>query len=349
MEFERNHMKYEDYKLEHFLCDEFFVQWVKNPDENTKHFWEKWLVANPHKREIVIEAAQFIKSITYQERPELSNEAYLELFENIIRFEESEVSTNKKATREGRWFSFFSLRKVAAVLLCCFCTWVIWDIFNSSGDEAKTEIQWITKSIPKGTKSSIGLSDGTIIHLNSGSELIYPNEFSDSLRVVTLKGEAFFEVNKESRPFKVQMDQAVIEVLGTEFNVNQSSNNQFAVALVSGKVKVNDNLGNQVVLDPSEMLVMEKDGNFYKSTFDSLEIVGWKDKNLIFNEDDFSEVKSKLENWYGIEISVRGKVSKKWAYTGQYHDEILKNVLEGIKQTSRIQYHIDGKKVEITL
>ena len=36
-------MRYKDYKLEDFLMDEFFIQWVKFPDRNNCHFWEKWL------------------------------------------------------------------------------------------------------------------------------------------------------------------------------------------------------------------------------------------------------------------------------------------------------------------
>ncbi|WP_373399270.1 FecR family protein [Algoriphagus halophilus] len=211
------------------------------------------------------------------------------------------------------------------------------------------EVTFITKKNPKGVKSSIKLSDGSVIHLNSNSEIIYPNEFSDSLRTISLKGEAFFDVSKESRPFKVNVDNTIVEVLGTEFNINQSKGEELAVALVSGKVKVNDTHGNQVILDPSEMLVIKNDGNFYKSTFDSLQVVGWKDKNLIFKRDDFYTVKEKLENWYGIEITVKGKIGSKWAYTGEYHDETLKNVLEGIRQTSNIHYKLKGKKVEITL
>lgn len=349
MDFERNDMKYEDYELEHFLVDEFFIQWVKNPNENTTHFWEKWLVANPKKRGIVLEAAQLIKSIGYKEKPEFSNEVYIKLFENIIRFEDLTVDQDTGIPKLANWYSFFSFRKIAAIFICAFCIWGAWDILSFQDEVEVKEVTFITKKNPKGVKSSIKLSDGSVIHLNSNSEIIYPNEFSDSLRTISLKGEAFFDVSKESRPFKVNVDNTIVEVLGTEFNINQSKGEELAVALVSGKVKVNDTHGNQVILDPSEMLVIKNDGNFYKSTFDSLQVVGWKDKNLIFKRDDFYTVKEKLENWYGIEITVKGKIGSKWAYTGEYHDETLKNVLEGIRQTSNIHYKLKGKKVEITL
>ncbi|WP_373399271.1 hypothetical protein V8V91_05930 [Algoriphagus halophilus] len=104
-------MKYEDYELEHFLVDEFFIQWVKNPNENTTHFWEKWLVANPKKRGIVLEAAQLIKSIGYKEKPEFSNEVYIKLFENIIRFEDLTVDQDTGIPKLANWYSFFHFGK----------------------------------------------------------------------------------------------------------------------------------------------------------------------------------------------------------------------------------------------
>ena len=44
-------MKYTEYDIDDFLLDEFFIQWVKQPNENNRHFWEKWLEQHPHKSE----------------------------------------------------------------------------------------------------------------------------------------------------------------------------------------------------------------------------------------------------------------------------------------------------------
>lgn len=46
-------------------------------------------------------------------------------------------------------------------------------------------------------------------------------EFSEQVRQVEIKGEAFFEVRKdEKKPFIVQTDGIGIRVLGTTFNVD---------------------------------------------------------------------------------------------------------------------------------
>ena len=56
-------MRYKDYELVDFLVDEFFILWVKNPDKNTQHFWEKWLIEHPEKRDTVFKAISIIRSV----------------------------------------------------------------------------------------------------------------------------------------------------------------------------------------------------------------------------------------------------------------------------------------------
>lgn len=343
----KRHKKYEDYEFEDFLVDEFFVQWVKSPNENNQHFWEKWLSANPQKKAMVSEAAGFVRSMHYKEDFGFSDDDYIEIFENILKadVDASLLKTTKPKT--GKWHSFFLVRRVAAILLIVFLCWALYETQNYSSS-ADAEIEWVTKVNEGGKKTVIRLHDGTVVHLNSNSRISYPESFRDSLRMISMEGEAYFDVKKENRPFIVQVNNAKVEVLGTSFNVNNSAKNKLEVALVSGKVKVNDNLGNQVMLAPSEMLVLEDNGKIYKQTFDTRSIIGWKDKYLVFTEDNFDTVIRKIESWFGVKINTTGQPNASWAYTGQYHDESLENVLEGIAQTSKIRYKIKGKKVEIT-
>lgn len=340
-------VKFKDYQLEDFLTDEFFIQWVKNPNENTTHFWEKWIEANAHKKEVVMQAATFIRSIDYQEKHLMKNEIYLEVFEKIIRGELKEVSQKKNTLISFDWNAFFSFRNIAAIFILSFCSWIFYSVALKKSIVKEEPIEWITKTNNAGIKTLLTLEDGSKIHLNSSSKITYPNRFSDSIRSVSLEGEAFFDVAEELRPFVVDLGNAQIEVLGTTFNASKSSKDKLEVALVSGKVKVNDRKGNQVILLPSEMLTIGEGGEFHKSKFDSLEITGWKDKNLVFRNDNFLSVKSKIEKWFDVEVKLSGRLRKNWAYTGNFHDETLINVLEGIKHTSEIKYRINGKKIEL--
>lgn len=343
-------MKFKDYDIEHFLTDEFFIQWVKNPDENNQHFWEKWIAEYPDKRKVVQQAASVVRSIYTDQNMDISDTLYVEMFENIIKADEKPTPTYHNNIEPDPWYSFFSRRKIAASMVIGFCVWICYEgmIKGVATQKPNQEILMVSNSTPAGKKSIITLAEGTKIHLNSASKISYPKVFDENQRMVSLEGEAFFEVEKDGRPFIVSVGNNTIDVLGTSFNVKQKEGDGFSVALVEGKVKVKDSQGNQVFLDPNEMLVVQENGKFSKSGFDHLEVVGWKEMYLIFNRDNFKEAKAKIENWYGVEIEVRSKIGKNWVYSGKYKEESLENVLRGISLTSGLQYKIEGKKVIIS-
>jgi transmembrane sensor len=345
-----NYIRYKDYDLEHFLMDEFFIQWVKYPDENNSHFWEKWLREFPEKREMVMQAAQFIRVIHYRPSLPVSDTLYVETFENIIRASLPKEPKNTIEKGGTFFFNFFTLRKLVAVLIVGFCCWMSYSLMFQQEEVKETvvEIPLVTKQNPPGVKSLITLEDGSKVYLNAGSSLQYPKQFGLESREIQLIGEAFFDIQPEKdRPFVVHSGTTKINVLGTTFNVNQEGSGKISVALVTGKVRVQDDSGNQVNLDPSEMLVMEKGGEFYKTNFDPIEILGWKDKQLVFKKDSFKSAKRKIENWFGVEVIVKGRMPNGLVYTGVYEDELLENVLKGIFYTSGISYKIEGKKVTI--
>ncbi|WP_373520445.1 FecR family protein [Aquiflexum sp.] len=347
-------MKYRDYDIANFITDEFFIQWVKNPDENNQHFWEKWISEHPEKRTLVSEAANLIRSVKYANSPEFTDKMYIETFEQILRADHSRQvrQTNAQimtSAKKKDFYSVFPIRGIAASLLVLFCIWGQHEAVKFSPEPVEIpEIPMVTRSNPAGQKSIIDLPDGTKIHLNSESEIKFPKDFSDDIRMVSLKGEAFFEVEKEHRPFLVQSGNTKIYVLGTSFNVNQRGNGSLYVALMTGKVSVNTENGNQMTLDPNEMLEMKKGGVFRKTGFDPMGITGWKDNYLVFKSAKLPYVKKKLETWYGVKIIFEGDFDDNWTYSGIYKDEMLENVLRGICMTSGMIYKIKNKQITIT-
>ena len=99
--------------------------------------------------------------------------------------------------------------------------------------------------VPYGKRSKITLADGTIVHLNSGTRLIFPEKFIGKQRTVLLVGEAFFEVSSnKKRPFIVKTidNDFSIEVVGTKFNVSAyPSDQEILTVLTEGEVHLNEN------------------------------------------------------------------------------------------------------------
>lgn len=107
------------------------------------------------------------------------------------------------------------------------------------------------------------LSDSTRIYLNKNSRLTYPETFTDTLRIVSLTGEAFFEVTSNSqKPFIINAGKTETRVLGTSFNVRAYEEEEDTkVTVVTGKVQVStkDNTDTQpVILKEGEQVTYNK-------------------------------------------------------------------------------------------
>lgn len=336
-------LKYRDFEIEDFLNDEFFIQWVNNPGEETDHFWLKWVERNPDRKSLVLRAKEIIEMVDYKQRYQLSDQAYMDLYEDIV-----EKSHQRKPG--GRHFHWSGWHKTAAILLLVFSTVYGIDILrkkNQDGEEVQKVIPWLTVDNPAGQKYKFHLPDGTLVHLNASSKIEYPETFDGDHRTVKMHGEAYFDVKKDaSRPFIIQDEQNQIKVLGTSFNLKNTDN--FELALVEGKVEVEDAKGGIITLLPNEMLIKEKNGKVSKTGFDPKEVLGWRDQYLIFKDNTFEEVVEMLEVWFGVEIKNELKVVPNWSYSGVYHNKPVNYVLDGISISSEFTYSIEKNTVTIS-
>lgn len=248
------------------------------------------------------------------------------------------------------------VRKIAATILVLITTSLIVYQTREYWKPAKDIIpanELIVKSNPRGMKTLITLPDGSKVKLNSESQIEYYSNFEES-RVVSLIGEAFFDVVKDTlSPFYVKAGDLSVRVLGTSFNVEAFAfEDKMKVALVTGKVMIEKREGLETrtleYLDPTEIFIYDhKTSNFNKSTFDNNETIGWKEGKLIFKEANINEVVKKLERWYGVEIVVEEWTDIVGGFNGTYKNAPLEVVLAGMGFTSEFKYEIKGKKVFI--
>lgn len=203
---------------------------------------------------------------------------------------------------------------------------------------------------PEGSKTQIVLPDSTHVWLNSGSELQYPADFTARNRQVTMKGECFFDVSKDSEhPFIVDGSKLRIKVYGTQFNVNEDRFTKGTdVTLISGNVEVY-NQNNQFLskLNPGEQLVYNNGKSQVQKTQNPEALTSWINNMLIFNNQPFEEVIHYLEKWYGVSITLDKTLYYNYNYTFKVKTESLREVLDLISFITPIEYHIEGEKVNI--
>ena len=215
------------------------------------------------------------------------------------------------------------------------------------------KIEMVLKKTSKGQKSTIMLSDGSKVVLNSASQISYPKSFSDSSRVVTLVGEAYFEVAKDiSRPFSVIANGVKTTALGTSFNVN-SKTPSVKISLATGKVVVENALNtdkskNSHFLKPGEAINYEPKSNQVTiSKFDFDQDFLWKDGIIFFQNSSFDEITTKLESWYNIDLEIKNQYLARKKFTGRFDNETLVSVMESLGFAMEFDYFVNGKNVKV--
>jgi ferric-dicitrate binding protein FerR (iron transport regulator) len=165
--------------------------------------------------------------------------------------------------------------------------------------------------VPFGKRSTLLLSDGTKVWLNSGSRLVYPPVFKGKNREVLLEGEAFFDVSKDqARPFYVRTDAFRIKVYGTRFDVQASGKeNEFTATLVEGKVSIIPNekfMPEEVFLLPNQKAISSKNHNNIevKKLTDLENSFSWINGYFSFDKEEISGVLKKISHYYNVPIEL---------------------------------------------
>lgn len=220
------------------------------------------------------------------------------------------------------------VRSIAvAIIALCF----LYNIPRFITEKSGREVAYHTIIVPAGQQVKLELADGTHVWLNALSELSYPVTFNASKREVRLKGEAFFDVAKDrNKKFIVHAGPCEVEVLGTEFNVESYSENEFSTALLRGSVKVTDlSQPNQsVVLEPNNTVRLDN-GKLTVSPITDLNPYSWKSGLIIFKDMYFKTLMKKLEKSYGIHIVIENSTLDNYVCSGKFR------ISDGVEQVLR--------------
>ncbi|WPP49184.1 FecR family protein [Catalinimonas niigatensis] len=331
------------------ITNKDFRDWVLDPNDERSYYWKKWMNEHPEAINEVKKAREFIERMTFK-KEQLSHEEENELLEKIIA-NKKPAFESKYSKRRKTLFAIDQWVRVAAILVICFMSAIFIESFfhEIQLEPVVVAVEWKTVENPKGIKSKVTLPDGTMVMLNSASEIRYPKVFSDSQRVVELKGEAFFEVvRNEHKPFIIHSERITTEVLGTSFNIKAYHFGEDQhIAVVSGRVKVSNTEGDTEILNPNEMGLIGSDNLIDKTSFDLKHITGWKDGIISFKRASFTDIQEQLSIWYDVDFEIEEGFKMENVYTGEFHNETLENVMEGIAYSSGFTYSISDNKVLI--
>lgn len=199
--------------------------------------------------------------------------------------------------------------------------------------------------VPYGKRTTLTLSDGSTLHVNSGTTIKYPVEFSSQRRDIYVDGEIFINVTKDKkRPFYVHTHVYTAEVLGTSFNVSAYSEDESAsILLVTGQVKVSNANFNKIIT-PNQMVQRIDNEDIVKENINVNNYTSWTEGIYRFQNESLDNILLRVAKYYGVSITYPSSI-KLLRFSGSLDlKEDQERVFHGLCMTANIDYKEHNKE-----
>lgn len=315
-------MQYPDFTVEDFCADPDFIRWVIAPTTESDRFWQAFMAGYPHKVADIQTAANYVKTIHFSEI-DPSQDDLARLKQRIWRDIDLESERRSGPVRVIQWYQRPYWAAAAVVLLVASVS-IGWWAYKLNAD--------LTYRTAYGKIQEVRLADGSVVTLNANSSLtVSDNLGNDPVREVWLDGEAYFDIAKRAgAKFIVHTDEANVEVLGTEFNVN-TRRQQTNVVLHEGKVQLSTDNQAPVVMKPGDMaIVTPKSRSIHLKSVQPDVYDAWKESYIILDNKSLPEIINVLEDTFGITIKLEDARLANKKLTGKLRTEIADDCLENL-------------------
>lgn len=326
--------KYSEYEISDFLQDESFISWALDPDAPGGQSWQAWMNANSDKNEAAQKAIDIIRSLDFEQET-VADDFYVNLKQRIDHTVISEQAIQETHTILQRPKPFVGVwGKVAAGFAgLIICIMVLYSVRKPS---------YAFISTPYAAIKTVWLPDSSEVVLNANSSIRFNKGRTENKREVWITGEAFFKVRHidiagKAQPFEVHAGDAVIEVLGTEFNV-KNFNNTTGVLLRQGKVRF------WVPASNSETIMQPNDYCYYDASqkkiitrvANAVLLTSWMDHKYRFENATVKEVCETLRAYFGYNFIIRNDKLDTQTFSGTLelqNEQVMLNVLGELFKT----------------
>ena len=359
----------EDLPIEELIIDDSFANYCFQSNEKDILFWQEYIRTHPSEKERIAEAMQVVLGLRTMLQQEKNNEKQASVLKAIPR------STNKPVIQQI--FRYAAAVAAVFILVLGIKSWLAQNSLTHNPKDiaattiADNELVFITM---KGEKKTFLLPDSTKISLGVNSTLRMEKGFGKDNRDVYLSGEALFDVthNKEL-PFVVHSNKYDVKVLGTVFNVKAYPEDKLSeTSLLRGKVEISlANNSKKITLKPNqkavinnkeEKLVLENKKQAveqagekiivlplsYNSTDSVVVETAWAQNRIEIVNENFDEIKNKLERWYNVRIIFADEEVSQYTFTATFSGETIGQVLKALQYSYHFTYKIEGKLITIS-
>jgi ferric-dicitrate binding protein FerR (iron transport regulator) len=323
-------------KIEEFINDPSFINWVNKSQLTDVKFWDHWIYQNPDRKQVVLDAKDIVIGLRFNKttltEDKLDNE--WEKLEQKIKMNSQEVSYK---------IPFYKSKKFQNIAASLLLFIAISTVYFSNKSTT------ITHTAAFGEVSDITLPDGTTVKLNSNSILSYDDS---NVREVILEGEAYFNVEKKSATkakFIVKTNDLDIMVYGTSFNVNNRKS-KTKVFLEEGNISLTLRNGTIKNMTPGDLISYSYENN---RVIEDTKLIrpelqtSWKNGSLIFYRSTLESAMQDIEDTYGIEAIFKEESIKETLITGAIPTQNLGICIKTIEKSANVTIVNEENKLYI--
>jgi len=303
---------------------------------------EEWKAGSGENRKLFQNSLKLWKVNPFWIPQEVINDDYGRISFRII---ENIASQRKKQK------IFLLFYKAAAILLIPLLIAFGWYYTRSVHDDRPVQYTEITA--PEGQISKCTLADGTVVWLNSGTNIRYDNRYNEQNREVILDGEAYFKVSKnKTNSFSVLTNSVKMRVHGTSFNVSaRKTSRAVETILEEGSVEIipNNRKDRSMMIEPGDRAVYDiEKQKFSVEKVDTELYTAWHEGKFLFKDAPLSDIFKKLEQIYDVSIETEDASIGEIRLRGIFeHNHNIVDALYKIKMTTGLNYRIQGRTVNI--
>lgn len=374
------------HKVAHLMKDEKFIEWKLFPNEEINSYWKKYLEENPQEKETFDIADKRFPKVKMSSRhisdnqrqlvierilKSLSNKRKKTTLRSITFFAAAAsiaalvfvailYNTNTAINDNiivGSEIGALDIQLLSNNRATSFQENIdiemdeVGEMKIKTSAETTNEIVADKESIntlivPFGKRSTILLSDGSKVWLNSGTILEFPSKFTSDTRTISLKtGEIYVEaVSNSKKPFFVTTSDFAVKVYGTKFNVSAYNNKSTSVMLAEGSVSLIKEGKDELIVNPSELVELNNENNFVKQKVDIDSYTSWKNGYLLFKDSPITEVLRELEKYYNLSFDIDNEKSfRENRCKGKI---VLSENLDNVLATLSLLTHTEYKREE---
>jgi transmembrane sensor len=202
-----------------------------------------------------------------------------------------------------------------------------------------------TWSTAIGEQLTVELDDGSIVNLNSRSQVQV--RFSQEARDVLLEGEAMFKVRRDPiRPFRVYSGDAMIQAVGTQFNVHRLPSGTI-VSVIEGVVQVSRQDEPKVLkLTAREEARVRRTGSIEKRPLsEAADGAAWRQHRLTFSDDRLEDIAAEFNRWNREQIRVEDANVAARLYSGAFDADDAESFIAFLERDPGLMVQEQGRDI----